>query len=154
LPKGQRGRVVDQMALNVDLAATFLDWAGVKKPNAYEGRSLAPIMAGTAPTDWRRHFFCEHLDLAPTLTWEGVRGQRYVYARYFDQKPAFEVLHDLARDPDQLQNLALDPAHAATLKEMRALCDAEINARGGPLLSMTDRAAKRSKQAKKNAVKK
>lgn len=154
LPKAQRGKVVPQMALNVDLPATFLDWAGVTKPAKYEGRSLAPIVQGRAPADWRTHFFAEHVDLAPTLTWEGVRGERYVYARYFDQKPAFEFLHDLQTDPDELRNLATDPAHAETLRKMRALCDAEMNARGGPLLPMDERGAKKSPAAKKGAPKK
>jgi arylsulfatase A-like enzyme len=153
LPPGQRGRVVNQMALNVDLPATFLDWAGLKKPAAYEGRSLAPLVRGTAPADWRTHFFGEHLDLSPTLTWEGVRGERYVYARYFDQKPAFEFLHDLQQDPDELKNLARDPAHARVLQEMRALCDREMDARGGALLPMPDRVAKKGGGGKKGAKK-
>ncbi len=143
LPEAQRGRVAREMALNVDLPATFLDWAGVARPESYEGRSLAPLVAGTAPDDWRRHFFCEHVDLAPTLTWEGVRGEHFVYARYFDQKPAFEFLHDLETDPDQLKNLTDDPAHALVLQEMRALCDTEMNQRGGPLLPMDQRGNKK-----------
>lgn len=153
LPKAQRGRVVDQMALNVDLPATFLDWAGAERPAAYEGRSLAPLLEGRPANGWRTHFFCEHVDLAPTLTWEGVRGQRYVYARYFDQQPAYEFLHDLQRDPDELENLALDPAHAKELKELRALCDAEMNARGGALLPLAQRGAKKPAQGKKGAKK-
>ena len=153
LPKEQRGRVVDSMVLNVDLPATFLDWAGVAKPAAYEGRSLAPIVRGNVASDWRTHFFCEHLDLAPTLTWEGVRGQRYVYARYFDQQPAFEFLHDLQADPDELRNFARDPAHALALKEMRALCDQEMNARGGALLPMAERGTRKPAQGKKGAKK-
>lgn len=133
-PAAARGRVAREMALNVDLPATFLDWAGVERPAGYEGRSLAPLVRGETPADWRRHFFCEHLDLAPTLTWEGVRGERWVYARYFDQRPAHEFLHDLGADPDELRNLASDPAAAGALREMRALCDAEMAARGGALL--------------------
>jgi choline-sulfatase len=143
LPKEKRGRVVSQTALNVDLPATFLDWAGVAKPAAYQGRSLAPVVNDQAPADWRTHFFCEHVDLAPTLTWEGIRGQRYVYARYFDQQPPFEFLHDLDTDPDELKNLALNPDHADTLKQMRTLCDSEMNARGGPLLPLAERGAKK-----------
>jgi arylsulfatase A-like enzyme len=154
LPRAQRGRVLDQMALNVDLPATFLDWAGVPRPAGYEGRSLVPLVQGRAPADWRRHFFCEHLDLAPTLTWEGVRGERYVYARYFDQQPAFEFLHDLQRDPDQLVNLAVDPAQTGALRTMRALCDAEMNARGGAVLPLGERTAKRGKAGRKGTVKK
>ena len=152
LLKGQRGRVVENMALNVDLPATFLDWAGVKQPVSYEGRSLAALVEGKAAVGWRNHFFCEHLDLAPTLTWEGIRGERYVYARYFDQSPAFEFLHDLKNDPDELQNVAGDPAHATALKEMRALCDKEMNARGGALLSIAERGARKA-AGKKGAAK-
>jgi choline-sulfatase len=154
LPATQRGRVVSQMALNVDLPATFLDWAGVSKPATYEGRSLAPLIRGQTPVDWRTHFFCEHLDLAPTLTWEGIRGDRFVYARYFDQSPVYEFLHDLQSDPDQLQNVATDPAYSADLARLRQLCDAEMNARGGPLLPMSERGAKKSPATKKGGGKK
>jgi arylsulfatase A-like enzyme len=147
----KRGRVVKEMALNVDLATTFLDWAGVPKPAAYEGRSLAPLVRGEATADWRTHFFCEHLDLAPTLTWEGIRDQRYVYARYFDQQPAFEFLHDLQTDPDQRKNLAADAHNADLLAKMRALCDEEMNARGGAILPIAERgsAARGTGKAKK-----
>lgn len=148
LPKEQRGRVLDQTALNVDLPATFLDWAGAPKPAVYEGTSLAPLVNGGNVSGWRTHFFCEHLDLAPTLTWEGIRDQRYVYARYFDQKPAFEFLHDLEADPDELKNFATDPAQAKVLARFRALCDQEMNARGGAVLPMDQRGAKPRGNAK------
>lgn len=144
LPKEQHGRVLDNLVLNADLPATFLDWAGVAKPARYEGSSLAPLLAGKPASTWRTHFFCEHLDLAPTLTWEGVRGQRFVYARYFDQQPAYEFLHDLQSDPDELKNLAADPSHADDLKKMRELYDAEMNARGGPLLPMDQRGSRKA----------
>lgn len=154
LPKGQRGRVVDAMALNLDLPATFLDWAGVKAPAVYEGRSLRPLVQERiTPADWRRHFFCEHVDLAPTLTWEGIRGDRYVYARYFDQSPAYEFLHDLQADPEQLKNLVADPSHADALKAMRVLCDREIAARGGPLPPLAERAIRKAGKAKKDTNK-
>lgn len=139
LPRGQRGRTVRSVALNVDLPATFLDWAGASVPASYQGRSLAPLVAGDEPSDWRREFFCEHVDLAPHLTWEGVRGERYVYARYFDQQPAFEFLHDLQQDPDQLTNLAADPAAAALLTAMRRKCDTLVKSYGGPLLPREQR---------------
>ena len=55
--------------------------------------------------------------------WEGVRGERYVYARYFEQKPAYEFLHDLKEDPDQFVNLADDPNFASVIAEMRQRTD-------------------------------
>ena len=103
---------------------------------------------------WRKQFFCEHVDLAPTLTWEGVRGERYVYARYFDQRPAFEFLYDLQTDADELTNLAAHPAHAATLAAVRTLCDQEMNARGGALLPLDKRHAKKPGAARKGGGKK
>ena len=36
LPSTARGRVVERLTLNVDLPATFLDWAGLPKPSGYE----------------------------------------------------------------------------------------------------------------------
>jgi arylsulfatase A-like enzyme len=154
VPKEQRGRVIAAMALNMDLPATFLDWAGVKAPATYRGRSLAPLVTGHKPADWRHEFFCEHVDLAPTLTWEGIRGERYVYARYFDQQPPFEFLHDLKADPAQLKNFAADPAAAKTLAEMRAKCDAAIKDFGGPVLPLAQRHAALPKAAPKNKAKK
>ena len=139
LARGQRGKVCDELVLNADLAPTFLTLAGVKCPQAYEGRSLTSLLEGVSDKPWRQHFFCEHVDLAPTLTWEGIRGQRYVYARYFDQQPAYEFLHDLDVDRDELKNVASDPLHAEALKQMRELCDTEMNARGGALLPRPQR---------------
>ena len=149
LPQAARGRVVDPMALNVDLPATFLDWAGVDVPDVYQGRSLAGIVKGSAPKDWRKEFFCEHVSLAPTITWEGVRGERYVYARYFDQKPVYEFLHDLEEDPDQLKNLAGDPDHAELLARLRAHCDELVAQYGGPLAPLEQRGARGAKSRQK-----
>lgn len=151
--KEQRGRVNNELVLNVDLAPTFLDFAGVEKPTAYEGRSLVPFVQSKPVINWRTFFFCEHLDLAPTLTWEGIRDQRYVYARYFDQQPAYEFLHDLESDRDELKNYVADPAHAQALQKMRELCDKEMNARGGSLLPMSERNAGKAEKSKGAAKK-
>ena len=143
-PSERRGRVVEPMALNVDLPSTFLDWAGVDVPEAYQGRSLRPIVRGERPAGWREDFFCEHVCLAPLLTWEGVRGARYVYARYFDQQPVYEFLHDLKEDPEQLENLALNPACSDVLERMRRRCDELVSRYGGPLSPLKDRSPNRA----------
>jgi len=130
---GQAGRVLDPMALNIDIPATLLELAGVTVPDAYQGRSLTPWLRGTEPARWRKNFFCEHLMVNPRIhKWEGVRGARFVYARYFDQQPAYEFLHDLKNDPDQLKNLALDPGHARVLKRLRSRTDTLRDSYGGP----------------------
>ena len=89
LPKMKRGAVADEIALNIDVPATVLRLAGVEIPTLYQGSSLTPLMQGKSTPGWRSDFFCEHLmDYADIPKWEGVRGERYVYARYFEQEPA------------------------------------------------------------------
>jgi choline-sulfatase len=149
----RRGRVTDETAINVDLPATFLAWAGVPSPDTYEGNSLVSIVNGATPTQWRDDFFCEHVVLAPHITWEGVRNSRYIYARYFDQRPVYEFLHDLQTDPDQLTNLADAPSHAEIMQQMRTRCDELVDRYGGPLAPMELR-AKRPARRKPAAAKK
>src|SRR5690606_13957416 len=60
-PRLKQGRVEPAMGLNIDLAPTFLEFAGVEGPTEYQGRSLARFVRGDQPTDWRTDFFCEHL---------------------------------------------------------------------------------------------
>lgn len=126
------GRVADEMALNVDVPATILDYALGKFPSRYQGRSLKPIVQGQSPSDWRTEFFCEHLmDNAAIPKWEGVRGERYVYARYFQNLPEGEFLHDLETDPEQRKNLVDDPAAREILNQFRQRCDQLRDERGG-----------------------
>jgi choline-sulfatase len=131
LPADKAGRVLPQFALNVDLPTTFLDLAGVDKPKQYQGSSLAPLVAGDTPTDWRTDFLGEHLlEFDHRIPkWEGVRNQRYIYARYFQHE--YEFLHDLKADPDQLKNLVDDPNYKETLAKLRKRCDELRDQHGG-----------------------
>lgn len=131
---GRRGRILDPMALNIDIPATLLDYAGVTLPDSYQGQSLVAWVQGKTQANWRNDFFCEHLmNVGERIPkWEGVRSERYVYARYFEQTPVYEYLHDLDTDPDQLTNLIGDSAHAAALHSMRKRTDELRDAYGGP----------------------
>jgi len=125
LKEEDRGQVRTEMVLNVDIAPTLLALATVKSPAHYQGRSLSPLLSKrTTGPDWRTDFFCEHLMQHGNIPkWEGIRGERYVYARYFEQTPVFEFLHDLKTDPDQLVNLASQPEHKDIAVRMRIRCD-------------------------------
>lgn len=54
---------------SIDITPTILDWAGLRPPNAMDGRSLMPLLTGETPQDWRTFTFSE-LDfgdpIAPT----------------------------------------------------------------------------------------
>ncbi|QDT79716.1 Arylsulfatase [Gimesia maris] len=129
----QRGQVVSAPALNLDLPATFLDWAGVKVPERYQGKSLQPIVAGKTPDNWRKESFHEHFAVRNRIpAFEGLRNDRFKYVRYFDHG-GHEFLHDLKQDPDELVNLAGHPQFQDTLKEMRERTTSRVNELGGPL---------------------
>ena len=136
--ESQRGQVDTHMVANIDVAPTILSYAGVKIPEHYQGVSLDRLVDGASPDQWRSDIFCEHLmERADIPKWEGVRGERYVYARYLDQD--YEFLHDLKSDPDQLKNLAQDPDHESVLDTMRARCIELRDAYGGEYVSRKKR---------------
>ena len=115
------GITPDEMVLNLDIPPTILDYANVTIPEHYQGRSLKPLVHGKSPDDWRTDFFIEHLMHHPDLPkWEGVRTKRYTYAKYFEQNPPYEFLHDRKLDPNQLKNYIDDPEHADVAERLRA----------------------------------
>ena len=136
--EAQRGRVDSHMVLNIDVAPTILAYAGVEVPEHYQGEALGELVAGQQVDNWRNDFFCEHLmERADIPKWEGVRGERFVYARYLDQD--YEFLHDLKVDPDQLRNLASDAEYQDALETMRARCLELRDAYGGEYVSRKSR---------------
>jgi len=152
-PKALRGACPKPMALNVDIAPTLLDLAGVPVPKPMQGRSLVPLLKGETPADWRSDFFHEHLFAHGSIPkYEGVRNERYTYIRYFEQKPAYEELYDRPADPHQERNLASAPRGAAALATLRTRCDELRDAYGGPFVphprrSRPRRAARRRPSA-------
>ncbi|WP_197169141.1 sulfatase-like hydrolase/transferase [Novipirellula galeiformis] len=133
VPKAQQGKVSDAIALNLDLPATFLDWANVEVPKRYQGHSLKPIVEAEKPADWRTESFHEHFAVRNRIpAYEGIRNERYKYVRYFDHGN-HEFLHDLKNDPDELTNLASDPQHSETLTAMRQRTTERVAELGGPL---------------------
>ena len=124
LPKEQHGKLEDKMALNIDVPSTILDICGVEIPKQYEGLSLSPFVNGKDVVNWRTDFLCEHLMEEKVIPkWEGIRDERYVYAKYFEQEPQYEFLHDLESDPDELINFAKDTSYSKILNQMRIRCD-------------------------------
>ena len=120
--------VSDAIALNLDIAPTLLDYAGVDLPDHYQGASLRPLVDNPKSAWPRDRFTCEHLMNHPSIPkWEGIRTKRYTYAKYFEQDPPYEFLHDRQSDPDQRINLAGDPKYAATLDQLREETTTQLN---------------------------
>jgi arylsulfatase A-like enzyme len=119
----RRGIVESATVLNLDLAPTLLDLAGVQAPATYQGRSLQELLDGEG-AGWRRDFLYEHRFDHPTIpVSEGVRDDRWTYARYPGESPPAEQLFDRREDPLEERDLAADPDHAGVLARLRARCD-------------------------------
>jgi arylsulfatase A-like enzyme len=99
-------RTEENLVLNIDWAPTFAQVAGVHLADP-DGTSLLPLLdASSDGVDWRTDFLVEHLqgsDAVPTYC--AVRGQTWYYVRYATGE---EEYYDLARDPLELDNRALD----------------------------------------------
>lgn len=119
LPAPLRGSERTEMALNVDLAPTFVSLAGLQAPSSMQGSSLLPLVWGESPR-WRQDWFYSHHfrhKLIPQS--EGVRAERWKYIRYIESNPTFEELYDLRADPGETANLAGDPHHRKQLNHLR-----------------------------------
>ncbi len=128
------GTKFDQMVLNIDVAPTLLDLAGVDIPRQVQGRSWKPILEGKdrqGRTDWLYEYFWEKAYPADPTQF-GIRTHRYKYIRYPDvgntdpEYPMrgelpYEELYDLEADPLEVRNLAADPQAAGLLAKMRDL---------------------------------
>ncbi|UCH36633.1 MAG: sulfatase-like hydrolase/transferase [Armatimonadota bacterium] len=119
-PLAPAGATPDEMILNVDLAPTMLDIAGVPVPDFMQGRSFAPLLAGgeyRARTSFLYQYWKEDwLPGIPTML--GVRTTRWKYITYpwIDD---IDELYNLENDPHEMRNLALDPLYAPQLDVMK-----------------------------------
>ena len=129
-PRVKRDRRLGGNAIDVDLAPTILDIADVRPGRVMDGISLLPAARGKNPLPQRdvplealRPLFRFFTPItAFDLPYYGVRTSRYKYVRWdFGESE----LYDLRNDPDELVNLAGDPAYAAL--------EAELETRAGEL---------------------
>jgi len=129
--KKLQGSTRDEIALNVDLSPTILDFAGAKVPEKIQGRSLIPLTNGNE-SGWRTDFLCEHLFEHPGIPKsEGVRTKHFKYIRYFEQKPVYEELYDLKNDTHETHNLVDNLGFVKKLQELRKRCDELCDLYGG-----------------------
>ncbi|MBI2422299.1 MAG: sulfatase [Candidatus Hydrogenedentes bacterium] len=141
LPKAQRGQVRSDIALNIDLAPTVLDYAGLKPAPQMQGRSLRPLVEGATPA-WRTEFYYEHHFASAEgggvyiPATEGVWTPAWKYIAYpgADGAMKHEEFYRLAADPHETKNLinaeASQPRVAAFRKQWAVWRDAVRGAQG------------------------
>jgi len=98
------GNFRDHMILNIDIAPTLLDMAGVPVPADMEGTSILPMVQhNTVPG--RKACLLEFWKYYPenTPSYIGVRTEQYKYVEY--EKGREPMLFDLVFDPNENHNL-------------------------------------------------
>jgi arylsulfatase A-like enzyme len=108
------------LVLNVDVAPTLLELAGIPRPSWMHGRSLVPLLEGKEAS-WRDAFLYEYYEYPAehcARKNRGIRTDRWKLIHFWEQPEEWE-LYDLRADPDETNNLAGKREHAATLSRLR-----------------------------------
>lgn len=127
-----RGKKLNQVVANIDIAPTCLDAAGLTPPSSIQGRSFLPLAQGRQ-IPWRDGLLYEYYwerNFPQTPTIHALRGDRYKYVRYQGLWDLDE-LYDLQADPLEMQNLIDSPAHKSIALEMNKKLFATLESTGG-----------------------
>ncbi|NQU40270.1 MAG: sulfatase [Lentisphaerae bacterium] len=121
------------MILNVDMAPTLLELAGLPVPATMQGHSFTPLLKGDVPADWQTSMYYRywmHLSDHNVYAHYGVRTLRYKLIYYYadsanqpgaideSREPEWE-LFDLEKDPHEMNNIYMDPAYAAVIADLK-----------------------------------
>ncbi len=108
IPRGES----DALLYLLDIYPTVCDLVGAAPPEGIDGVSYRPVITGQRPPI-RRELFLSYLSVQ-----RAIRDERWKLIRY----PQVNVtqLFDLQADPDEMHNLAAEPAQSERVKAMLA----------------------------------
>jgi len=125
------GRRIDDIIQNIDFAALFADYAGIKKPDFIQGRSFRENLKGNTPKDWRKTAYYRYWLHQPFWPAHfGIRNDRYKLIFFYGQPldmtgaskevtpPAWEF-YDLEKDPYENHNAYHDSEYQDIIAEMK-----------------------------------
>ena len=123
IPKGRS----DALVYLFDLFPTLCELCGVDTPAVCEGASLKPVISGEKPRV-RETLFAAYRDCQRM-----ARDGRWKLIAYNAAGQKRTQLFDLTADPDEVTNLADDPAHTATRARLEKLLAEERKRWGDPV---------------------
>ncbi len=119
------GRKADQMVLNLDLAPTLMEIAGLPVPDSVQGESFAPIMRSASAEgreSWVYELFRDFPFGGRVPPHKAVRTNTHKYIEWeLCREPE---IYDLANDPRELTNLYGTPEGEALMPDLKAELDA------------------------------
>ena len=113
---------IDEQCLNIDLAPTILELAGIDKPNYMQGESMLDIITGKKNSKWRKSILFEYYvdDAWPYAGPDqlAVRTNQFKLVDNFLENDIDE-LYDLINDPGEMNNLINDEEYETIELELR-----------------------------------
>ncbi len=128
LPAKLKGTANDEFVLNIDIAPTIIEAAGLQVPEVIQGKNLAPLYSSKKAVKWRQDFFVEHpiiagKDKIPSSEALVTHQDKYIfwpdyqYEEYFDlKKDKVEVHNQIGNKKDQ-KHIQIMKKRMAELKE-------------------------------------
>ena len=112
--------VSDDFVSVLDFATTFLHYAGIEKPEQFQGQSLKPILAGETPDDLRSSHFYHYFGQFDVPSHYGIRTKDYklIYFYESNEEPKWE-LYDMKNDPKEMDNLIYNPEYTDLFKNLK-----------------------------------
>ncbi len=116
------GTRVGGLALSIDIAPTLLEIGGAGIGSWIQGRSLVPLLTGTAD-GWRESVLVEFYTYENPMPWlvdmdyRAVRTERYKYIHWVRRG---DELYDLETDPYEMRNVIDEPDMRDVAERMRA----------------------------------
>jgi N-acetylglucosamine-6-sulfatase len=108
-PSVAAGSSTNKLVLNTDYLPTFTDLAGAQTPSYVDGRSLLPVLTGSATTSWRTAILIEGRkysadpEIPVDINYNAIRTST---SKYIEYEGGFRELYDLTpgADPNELTN--------------------------------------------------
>lgn len=114
--------VLEQIIMNVDIAPTFLQLAGLGKPSQMQGYSFSGLLKGDTANWQRNRVYYEYYweqAFPQTPTTFAIRTDDYKYI-YYNGVWDINELYDLKNDPFEMNNLIRDSSYRKTGLQMKA----------------------------------
>ena len=123
----KKGVDKEHMVINVDIAPTLLDFAGMSIPSYMQGRSFKDILQGKKISDWRQAFYYHYYEYPAEHAVRphyGVRTFRHKLIHFYQDMDCWE-LYDLESDPEEINNVYNHPDYQkikeSLMKELNRL---------------------------------
>ncbi|HWW40096.1 sulfatase [Pedobacter sp.] len=120
------GTVSNDFVMNLDIAPTILDAAGVSIPGDMQGKSMLPVLKDKK-IKGREYLYYHYYEngehsVSPHF---GIRNRRYKLIRFYKRVESWE-LYDLMKDPNEVHNVYGEKGYQKIMHQMKKELNKQI----------------------------